>query len=237
MSNSTNANSFSEQRTTPQSPPRVVIVLLGGPGSGKGTHGQALAEALDFRHLSSGEHLRDHIRRATPLGRRAREAVESGQLISDELAGELVRSMLDGDPDARGFVMDGYPRSLAQAETLESIVSALNFTITQALYLRISDEEMLRRLSGRLTCRACGQTFHETLKPPMQAGVCDACGGELFRRKDDEAATIQQRIVLFHRMIIPLLDYYRTSGRLTEVAAEGAVREVSARVIQSGRST
>src|SRR6187401_2675770 len=115
-----------------------VVVLLGGPGSGKGTHGQALATALGYEHLSSGEHFRDHIRRATPLGRRANEFIENGHLVSDELVIELVREMLGGYPTASGFVLDGYPRSLAQAKALEGIASALDCEVTQALYLAIS---------------------------------------------------------------------------------------------------
>ncbi|MEO8350274.1 MAG: nucleoside monophosphate kinase, partial [Chthoniobacteraceae bacterium] len=206
-----------------------------GPGSGKGTHGQALAAALGFEHLSSGEHFRDHIRRATPLGRRAGEFIENGQLVPDELVNELVRAMLGGDSAASGFVLDGYPRSLAQAEALEGIVLALDCVVTQALYLAISDDEIVRRLSGRLTCRVCGRTCHETSKPPVRAGVCDACGGELFRRADDEPATIRQRIAVFHRMIGPLLDFYRATGRLVEIAAEGSVPEVSARVIAKSK--
>lgn len=213
--------------------PRAVLVLVGGPGSGKGTHGQALASALGFQHLSSGAHFRDHISRATPLGLRAQAAIEQGQLVPDDVTADLVRSMLDGCPDAGGFVLDGYPRSLAQAETLEGLVQAQGCVVTRTLYLVISDDEMVRRLSGRLTCRACGRTCHETSQPPARPGVCDACGGELFRRADDEPATIRERVALFHRMIEPLLDFYRRSGRLVEVAAEGPAKEVSARVIAS----
>lgn len=224
------------QATKQQSLSRPVVVLVGGPGSGKGTHGQALAEALGYQHLSSGEHFRDHIRRATPLGRRAQEFIESGRLVPDEVASELVRAMLGGSPDASGFVLDGYPRSLAQAEALEGIVTALGCEVTQTLYLAISDDEIVRRLAGRLTCRTCGRTCHETSKPPARPGVCDACSGELFRRADDEPATIRQRVAVFHRMIDPLLDFYRETGRLVEVAAEGSVKEVSARVIAKTKS-
>ena len=213
-----------------------VVVVLGGPGSGKGTHGQALASALGYQHLSSGEHFRDHIRRATPLGCRAREFIESGQLVPDEVAGELARAMLGGYPSASGFVLDGFPRSRAQAEALEGIVTALGGVVTQTLYLAISDDEMVRRLSGRLTCRTCGRTCHETSKPPAQPGACDACGGELFRRADDEPATIRRRVAVFHRMIDPLLDFYRGTGRLVEIAAEGPVQEVSARVVAQSES-
>ena len=224
------------QSTKHPSRSRSVTVLLGGPGSGKGTHGLALAAALGYQHLSSGEHFRDHILRATPLGRRAQEFIERGEFVPDEVTGELVRAMLGGCQDASGFVLDGYPRSLSQAEALETIVPALCCEVTQAIYLAISDDEIVRRLSGRLTCRTCGRTCHETSKPPARAGVCDACGGELFRRVDDEPATIRQRVDVFRRMIGPLLDFYREKGRLVEIAAEGPVDEVSARVIAQSRN-
>ncbi len=221
--------------TSPRRQPRAVVVLLGGPGSGKGTHGQALADALDYHHLSSGGHLREQIRRGTPLGRRAQEAIQGGRLVSDEVVLGLVRAMLGEGAGARGFVMDGYPRSQAQAMSLETLVSEVDCIVTQTLFLVISDAEMMRRLSGRLTCRSCGRTWQETPKGPVLSGRCDACGGELFRRADDEPTTIQRRIDVFHRMIEPLLQFYRASGRLTEVAAEGSVQEVSDRVIAAAR--
>lgn len=208
-----------------------IVVLLGGPGSGKGTHGQALADALGYRHLSTGEHFRDQIRRQTPLGRRAAEFIQSGQLVPDEVTTELVRAMFGDFPSASGFVLDGYPRSLAQAQALEKVVSTLGFVAAQVLYLAVSDDEILRRLSGRLTCRACERTYHETSKSPARPGVCDACGGDLFQRADDEPATIRRRIALFHQTFGSLLEFYRATGRLVEVPAEGPVREVSARVI------
>jgi adenylate kinase len=223
------------QSTPLRSQPRTVVVLLGGPGSGKGTHGLALAAALGYRHLSSGEHLRDHIRRETPLGRRAQEAIQGGRLVSNDVVLELVRTMLSEGSEAAGFVMDGYPRTEAQAVALETLVSAVDCVVAQTLYLAISDAEMMRRLSGRLTCRKCGRTCQETANGPVPGGSCDACGDELFRRADDEPTTIQRRIQVFHGMIEPLLQFYRASGRLTEVAAEGSVQEVSARVVAAAR--
>ncbi|MDB6134228.1 MAG: adenylate kinase [Verrucomicrobiales bacterium] len=220
------------QAPKPQTPPSTpIVVLLGGPGSGKGTHGQALASALGYEHVSAGGHFRDHIRRGTPLGRQASKFIENGQLVPDELVTELMRTLFRGCPAAKGVVLDGYPRSLAQAEALEEIAAAAGYAVTGALYLVISSDEIVRRLSGRWTCGMCGRTFHETSKPPARPGVCDACGAELLRRADDEPATIRRRIALFHEMIGPLLGFYRGTGRLVEIAAEGTVQEVSARVI------
>jgi adenylate kinase len=223
---------------------KPIIVLLGGPGSGKGTHGQALASALHYEHLSSGEHLRDHIRRGSPLGLEARMFIEKGQLVPDHLTTELMQGLLSDSSTRHGYVLDGYPRSVGQAEKLEEIARASGCAVKQALYLAITDDEIVRRLAGRLTCKSCGRTFHEVSKQPARQGVCDHCGGELIRRKDDEPATIRRRIAVFHQMSSSLLKFYRETGRLVEVAAEGTPQEVSARVIANanhdeakGRST
>jgi len=220
----------------PQANPRAlgakpVIVLLGGPGSGKGTHGKTLARALNFEHLSSGEHFRDHIRRGTSLGIRTRSAVELGEFVPDETAMELLREMLSSYPKAHGFVLDGYPRSLAQAEALQALAPDLGTVITRAVLLQISDDEIMRRLSGRLTCRNCGATCHEILKPSSVRGICDMCGGALFRRADDEPATIRHRISLFHERTAPVVNFYNSMGLLTEVAADGSPSQVGVRVV------
>ena len=212
---------------------RPVIVLLGGPGSGKGTHGQTLARAFGFQHLSSGEHFRDHILRGTALGRRAQVKIEAGHLVSDEMAVGLVREMLGANPGAQGFVLDGYPRSLAQAEALQHLTSELGIVTSKAVFLKVSDEEIIRRLSGRLTCRTCGATCHETYRPPAVRGVCDTCGGELFRRTDDEPSAIRERIIQFHEMTTPITDFYQSSGILIKVDAEGSPTQVSTRVMSA----
>ena len=210
---------------------RSVIVLLGGPGSGKGTHGKTLARKLGFQHLSSGDHFRDHICRATPLGLRAQDKIKAGQFVPDEVAVELVREMLRSNPEARGFVLDGYPRTLAQAAALQAQAGELGIIISKAILLQVSDAEIMRRLSGRLTCRDCSATFHESSKPPATPGVCDNCGGALIRRADDEPPTIRNRITLFHETMAPVVDFYRANRTLTEVPAEGPANDVGARVV------
>ncbi len=208
-----------------------LIVLLGGPGSGKGTHGQVLADRLGYGHLSTGEQFREQIRLRTPLGVEAKGLIEAGRLVPDPLVLALVADMLKANQSTPGCVLDGFPRSRAQAEALGEVADDHGFSVSSALYLRISDDEVLRRLSGRLTCRECGRTFHETANPPIATGLCDGCGGQLFRRKDDEPATIQKRIAVFHDMIEPLLAFYRAAGQLVEIPAEGAVETVSSRVV------
>ncbi len=210
---------------------RPIIVLLGGPGSGKGTHGKALAQALNLEHLSSGEHFRDHIRRATPLGLRARSNVEAGEFVPDEMAVELLREMLSSNVNANGFVLDGYPRSLEQAEALQALASEVGIVIAKTILLQISDDEIVRRLSGRLTCRNCGATCHLVFKPPVIRGICDICGGPLFQRADDEPATIRHRIALFHERTGPVAEFYNRIGILTEIPAEGSPREVGILVV------
>jgi len=208
------------------------IVLLGGPGSGKGTHGQAVADALGIQHLSSGEHFREQIQKETPLGLQAKALIEKGRLAPDTLANALIRDLLTRQGLGNGWVLDGYPRSLPQAEALTVLLGELGLGVSFALYLRLDDEEIKQRLSGRLTCRACGQTFHELFNKPKEADRCDNCGGDLFRRNDDEPATIRNRIEIFHEMIGPLLDYYKKSGLLSEVDVSGPVDVVRQRVTE-----
>ena len=167
------------------------------------------------------------------VGVAVRIAARLGELVPDEMAVELVREMLGSSPEARGFVLDGYPRSLAQAEALQVLARELRLVIAKAVLLQVSDDEIVHRLSGRLTGRACGATCHETLKPPTVPGVCDTCGGVLFRRADDEPATIRNRITLFHAMTAPVVDFYHLTGILTKIAAEGSSTAVSTRVVTS----
>jgi adenylate kinase len=211
------------------------LVLLGGPGSGKGTHGQALADAFHLRHLSTGAHFRRHMAQKTDLGVIAQGYIDRGQLVPDEVATRLLTGLLNDLPSAEGFVLDGYPRSLVQARDLKGILEARNKNLSAALYLKISDAEIIRRLSGRLTCRQCEQTFHELFNPPLTPGICPACGGELYRRDDDHPDTIRKRVQVFHQSAAPLLEFYRKENLLCEIDAEGPPARVRDLVVQAAR--
>jgi adenylate kinase len=218
-------------------PSPTFFVLLGGPGSGKGTHGQALAQHLGLQHLSTGAHFRDHIARRTPLGHLAQKKIDQGKLLPDDVANDLMRDLLQEAPDAAGFVLDGYPRSLPQAHALKKMLAERNLSVTAAIYLEVSDQSIIERLSGRLTCRQCGQTYHEKFHPPAETGTCDSCHSQsLYRREDDEPVTIQKRLDVFHQMIQPLLDFYRDENLLISVQAEGERSKVTDRVIASVQS-
>lgn len=214
----------------------LLLVLLGGPGSGKGTHGQALADAFSLRHLSTGAHFRRHMAKKTEWGLLAQGYIDRGRLVPDEVATRLLTDLLNELPAGEGFVLDGYPRSLVQARDLKGILVQRGQHLSAALYLKISEEEIVRRLSGRLTCRRCEQTFHEISNPPAVPGVCPACGGELYRRDDDQPDTIRKRVEVFHRSAAPLLEFYREENLLCEIEAEGPPGMVRDLVIRTARA-
>ena len=212
-----------------------LLVLLGGPGSGKGTHGQTLSDTFHLRHLSTGAHFRRQMAERTPLGIIAQDYIDRGQLVPDEIATQFLIELLNELPAGEGFILDGYPRSLQQAHDLKKILQEKGAALSGALYLRISDEEIVRRLSGRLTCQDCEKTFHEIFNPPSVPGVCPACGGKLYRRDDDEPSTIRKRILVFHAGVEPLLEFYRTEKLLREIDAEGPSDQVRQIVIAAAQ--
>lgn len=211
------------------------FVLLGGPGSGKGTHGLALAHHLQIPHLSTGAHFRDHIQRHTELGGLAQAYLNQGQLVPDALSIRLLHDLLESQPRQSGFVLDGYPRSLAQAQALHELLAAQGNGLTGVLFLQVSDEAIVERLSGRLTCFTCQQSFHTRFNPPPVAGECPTCHTPLTHRADDVPEVIRERLRVFHQQVGPILDYYRAANLLCTVPAEGTVSEVSHRVMAAAQ--
>lgn len=217
-------------------PKEIVIVVLGGPGSGKGTHGRAVAEALGLGHISTGDRFREEIAAGTKLGQRAQVALDQGRFAPDDVACELMGRILAEQPAGVGLVLDGFPRTRAQAETLPGLLAPHGLELRAVIHLALGDEEIIARLSGRLTCRGCGETCHERFQPPQRPGVCDLCGGPLYRRPDDEPTTIRRRLVMFHETEGPLLDFYRSSPLWVEIDGAGPVAEVKARAIAAASS-
>jgi adenylate kinase len=212
------------------------LILLGGPGSGKGTHGKAIAEALDWTHFSTGAYFRHEIEQQTPLGKLALAHISRGELVPDDSTLGLVKEMLGTLPGGRGFLLDGYPRSASQARDLQQLLQQRGHTLATAVFLNVSDGEILRRLSGRLTCRACQKTYHRDSLPPENPGKC-SCGGDLYQRDDDNPRNIRKRLLQFHKLNRPLLDFYKKFGKLREIQAEGSREKVSARAIAAARSS
>jgi adenylate kinase len=208
----------------------VIIVMLGPPGGGKGTQAVVLAEALGLPHVSTGELLRRSLRDRTPLGLRAEGYMKRGELVPDEIVVGMVRERLGEEDASGGVVLDGFPRTVSQAEVLDEVLLNLSVGPPAAVLLDVPRESLMRRLTGRRVCRAAGHTFHVEFVPPRHDGVCDKDGSELYQRADDTPETVANRLDVYERDTAPVIDYYRASGRLTRVDGDGPPGEVGERL-------
>ena len=202
------------------------LILLGAPGAGKGTQAEILSRMLNVPTISTGNILRAAMRHGTPVGLQARSYVESGRLVPDEVIIGIVKERLAQDDCAEGYILDGMPRTIPQAEALEEN----NIDIDCALSIEISDETIIERMSGRRTCKNCSQTFHIVFNPPKSEGVCDSCGGELTIRKDDAPETVKARLDTFHRETEPLKAFYEERGKLIRVDNRPSIEETTAAI-------
>ncbi len=204
------------------------LILLGAPGSGKGTQAERLAEAKGLVHISSGDLFRKAEKEGTELGKLAKSYMEKGLLVPDEVTIKMILERIS-EID-QGFMLDGFPRTLEQAQALDK---ALNKDgIDKAIYIDVSREELLRRLSGRWICKQCQAPYHMVSSPPKIAGRCDVCGGELYQRADDTRETAQKRLEVYFEQTAPLIDYYKESGRLLEVEGERSIEEVKENILK-----
>ena len=202
------------------------LVLLGPPGSGKGTQAKRLAEKYGLPHVSSGDILRVGLREEGYLDRETREIVRSGGLVPDRIAVEIVRKRLGEENCGKGFILDGFPRTLPQAESLNGFLQESDIPIDRVLYLELSEEEVVKRLSGRRTCPRCGATFHLVFNPPRSPGICDRCGAQLSQREDDSEVTVRERMKTYQKETYPLIEYYQSRGLLAKINANRSVEEV-----------
>ncbi len=204
------------------------LVFLGPPGAGKGTQAEKICQEMSIPHISTGDMLRSAIASATPTGLRAKAFVEAGALVPDEVLIDMVRDRLYEADCANGYLLDGFPRTVHQAQALDEIKAP-----DMVVDMEVEDEHLLSRLTGRRVCRACQGTFHiSTLK---DENVCPACGGELYRRKDDAPETIQNRLNVYHTQTAPLIDFYKRAGKLAPVNGEGTPEEVTAAILRALR--
>lgn len=207
------------------------IVLLGPPGAGKGTQSIQLAQRLGLPHISTGDILRKNVKEKTSLGKEAKDYMERGLLVPDELVAQMLKKRFEEPDVKKGFILDGYPRNLNQAKTLEDILSPGNLSIDLVVYLDTSDAVIIQRLTGRRVCSLCGANFHITNMPPKKEGICDKCEGSLYQRTDDQEATIKKRIEVYKNEVSSLIDYYKGNNKLHSLSADGDAEIVLNQII------
>ncbi|MBP8240763.1 MAG: adenylate kinase [Thermoflexales bacterium] len=202
------------------------LIMIGAPGAGKGTQAVLLSRALGIAHISSGDLFRENISHGTELGKLAKTFIDRGELVPDDVTIGMVRARLDQPDCAAGFILDGFPRTVPQADALNQVLEDLNKRVTLVPYIRVRDTMLIERLTHRWTCRACGAVFGSESLPPREGCKQDVCDGELYRRPDDNPDTQRRRIEVYNRSTAPLIDYYRGKGLLVEISGEHTVEHV-----------
>jgi adenylate kinase len=208
------------------------VILLGPPGAGKGTQAKALAQELNLPHISTGDILRQNVKEDTALGRQAKEFMLKGGLVPDELVTQMLMQRLNQPDTQAGFILDGYPRNLNQAEMLDKMLKEKNAAIDMVIYLDTSDPVIIQRLSGRLVCENCGVNFHIKNMPPKVKGICDYCGGKLYQRPDDKEETIKKRLQVYEDEVASLIKYYEAGKILKRLSSDEEAKIVLAKMIQ-----
>ena len=213
----------------------MYIVLLGAPGAGKGTQANIVSKKLNLVHMASGDLFREALEKGTELGIRAKSYMEQGMLVPDEITISMVLERISTPDSKSGVILDGFPRNLLQAKALEKALAEQTKTIHAAVYIKVTEERLLKRLSGRWICRNCQTPYHAEDSPPRIQGKCDKCGGELYQRPDDTFETAKKRLEVYANETAPLIDYYVQEGTLLEIDGEGSIDDVSQRVVTALR--
>jgi adenylate kinase len=209
------------------------IVMLGPPGVGKGTQAKILAEKTGLAHISSGDLFRENIKNQTELGQDAQSYMNKGELVPDDVTIAMVRERLSRPDCQAGAILDGFPRTPAQADALKQMLVEFDGDVDQVPFVNADEEVLVTRLSGRWTCRANGHVFHATFNPPKEPGVCDLDGSELYQRDDDKVETVKNRIQVYRKQTAPLINYYREAGKLVEVDGAQSIEDVTAALIKA----
>ena len=205
------------------------LILLGTPGAGKGTQAEVICDTLHIPSISTGNILRAAVKDGTPMGLKAKSFMESGALVPDEVIIGIVKERLAQDDCQNGFILDGVPRTIAQAEALD----AMGVQIDKVVDLEVADQEIIQRMSGRRVCTGCGASYHIQFKPTAQEGVCDRCGAPVAIRKDDEPATVLDRLKAYHEQTEPLIHYYEKAGKLVVVEGASSIEETTAKIFRA----
>ena len=207
------------------------LILVGPPGAGKGTQAVQLASHFSIPHISTGDIFRLNIKGETKLGLHAKSFMDAGNLVPDSVTNEMVADRLTHADAKGGFLLDGYPRNIDQADFLKNVLEKANTPLDAVLEFKLENEEIIKRLSGRRACRGCGATSHVIFEAPKVAGICDACGGELYQRSDDAESVIANRLSVYAEQTEPIINYYKSAGLLKTISAVGEVTDIAARAI------
>ncbi len=216
--------------------PGLNIVLLGPPGSGKGTQAEKLSKQLKLQHIASGDLFRENLNNETELGQLAKSYMNQGVLVPDDVTGAMVKERLSRPDTRQGFILDGFPRTLPQAEALTEMVADMQRQLTGVLHITVSDEEIVNRLSGRMICRECQAPFHKIFNPFKTCPHNKCTGEHLYQRDDDNPKTVRTRLETYHQETAPLVDYYKEAGLLIEIEGEGEVSKITERTMAAARS-
>ncbi|KMY65800.1 adenylate kinase [Desulfocarbo indianensis] len=206
------------------------LILLGPPGAGKGTQAKKLVDSYGIPQISTGDMLREAVKNQTQLGMEAKKYMDSGQLVPDEVVIGLVRERLTKPDTEKGFMLDGFPRTVPQAEELDKVLAGLKKDLNHVISIEVANEELMGRLTGRRTCKACGSGYHVIFDPPKTEGKCDKCGGELYQRDDDNEATVSNRLKVYDSQTKPLIDYYQGKSLLRPIDGVGAIDDIFGRI-------
>ena len=208
----------------------MYILLMGPPGAGKGTQAEKLIREYGIPQISTGDMFRAAVKSGTALGKEAKSYMDKGALVPDSVTVGIVKERLAQDDCKKGWILDGFPRTTAQASALDAILHDLGIQLTAVLDFNVNRDDLVKRVSGRLVCRQCGASFHKEFRPPKQEGVCDNCGGELYQRADDNEVTVRERLAVYDTSTKPLIDYYKVSGRYYEINGDQSMDKVLADV-------
>ena len=210
------------------------LVLVGPPGAGKGTQAQFLASHLSIPKISTGDIFRDNVSHGTALGRRAQAYMERGDLVPDEVTIAMAKDRMEQQDAENGFLLDGFPRNVSQAEALDELLKTEGIKLDAVLDLEVPEEEVVKRIAGRRICRnEPAHVFHVSYSPPKKEGVCDVCGGELYQRDDDSEDTVRTRLEVYHTQTEPIIDYYKSQGLVVTISSLGPVGEVTQRALEA----
>lgn len=209
------------------------LIFLGPPGAGKGTQAKIISQKFSIPQVSTGDILRSAVRECTPMGVRAKEYMDSGALVPDEVVIGIVEERLQHSDCEKGFILDGFPRTVGQADSLSEILSRSGKSINHVVSITVDDEELLKRISGRRTCEKCGKGYHLIFDPPKDSSICDVCGSALFQRDDDKEETMRKRLVEYNAKTAPLIQYYQEKSLLRVVAGTGSIEAICSSIIES----